>query len=221
MSKSTDTEYSIIEERPSFQIRNFASFFHPLCDFDPTDKPKNLHEKVDPLLRHPVTRELIGYAEINNVLKFFFPAWDMIMHPEQALKNQEHIGSLTWIFTPMVPLAIYSSLLGTKLLDLAQDNKAYYALYVASCLIRWPLIGIGLLFNALSQITLYLTAVSLAITFVAAGAALILGLSPLIAAGIGIFSIIEKNPNAKNSEEPVNEIDLDLDTEEVVPSLQN
>lgn len=219
MSKSTDTEYSLIGESPSFQIRNFASFFQPLCDFDPTDKPKNLHEKVDPFLRHPITRELIGYAEINNVIKFFFPAWDMIMHPEQALKNQEHVGSLTWIFTPMVPLAIYSSLLGSKLLDLAHDNKAYYALYAASCIIRWPLIAIGLLFNALSQITLYLTAVSLALSFVAIGAALILGLSPLIAAGYGLFSILEKDPNAKTNEEPKIGLDSELEEKEAVPSL--
>ncbi len=211
-----------LSERQDFRIGDYASFFSPLSNFNPKNKPKNLHEEVDPFLRHPITRELIGYAEINSILKFFFPAWDMIMNPQQALENEEHIGSLTWIFTPLVPLAIFLSLLGSKLLDKAQDNKAYYVLYAFSCIIRWPLMGLGLFFNALSQLTLYLTAISLVVAFVAIGAALVVGLSPLIALGIGLFYALDKAPMASDAE--TNSPKIEEEEEELsslVPSMEN
>lgn len=186
--------YEYEDER--FDIRNLSHLFNPLRKQGKT--PINLGvEAVDKIYSHKVTRTLIGYSKLDSPLKFFFSAWDMIINPEKADENEEHLGVLNFVFTPLVALATLSSLIGKQLYDKGKDHSAYYALYGAFWLIRGPLMALGLLSNAVAVLTLYMTVLTLAATFVAAGAALIVGLSPLIALGAGIFYAVEKAKEEK------------------------
>jgi len=187
-------------QKERFEIRKFGQLFHPGRKQEKT--PINLgHKWADRLYSHEITRALLGYANLDSPLKFFFSAWDMIINPEKANENEESIGTLAHILTPFVSLAVLSSLIGKKLYDKGEDNSAFYALYGAFWLVRGPLMLLGLVTNALAVLALYLTIITLAVAFVATGAALLVGLSPIIALGVGIFYAVETSKEPKNQEQ--------------------